>query len=192
MSEAAKKEPHKGKEAAAAAEGGAAAAAGPKKDILGFIVLGVVTLNVMAMGGMGFFMQKMWKKVQDIQSETERLATPEPEEEPPSGKELKAQNLGILYPIESFLVNIASDQGPKFLQTQMEFELGDPGLEDEIARKKPAIRDSIIVLLSSRTYKELREPAGMKKLREDILRAVNNLLTTGKLKDIYFTQFHFN
>src|SRR5262249_4392619 len=114
------------------------------------------------------------------------------EDQSPLGKEMQSPAMGLLYPLDSFLVNISSDQGPKFLQTQMELELGDPGTEDEVARKKAAIRDAIIVLLSSRTYKELREPSGMKKLRVDLLRAINNLLTTGKIKEVYFTQFHFN
>jgi flagellar basal body-associated protein FliL len=33
---------------------------------------------------------------------------------------------------------------------------------------------------------------GMKKLRADLIRAINNLLSGGKIKEIYFTQFHFN
>ena len=100
--------------------------------------------------------------------------------------------MGALYPLDSFLVNVTSPEGPRFLQAQIELELQDPELESEIARKKPAIRDSIIVLLSSRAYTELRDPNGMKKLREDLLRAVNNLLVGGKVKAAYFTQFHFN
>jgi flagellar FliL protein len=94
--------------------------------------------------------------------------------------------------MESFLVNITSDQGPKFLQTQMEFELTDAATEDEVTRKKSAIRDAIIVLLSSRSYKQIRETTGMVTLRHDILRAVNNLLSNGKVREVYFTQFHFN
>lgn len=168
------------------------AEAKPKRDVMGLVLFFLVCLNLATVGGMGFFMQKMWGKIQELQGETAKLNTPPPVEEDTVGKELQPQNLGILYPIESFLVNINSDQGPKFLQTQLEFELSEPALEDEIARKKPAIRDSIIVLLSSRSYKEMRDPAGMKKLRTDLLKAVNGLLSTGKVKEIYFTQFHFN
>jgi flagellar FliL protein len=194
MSEAAaKKLPELKKDASATHA--AVTAAPPKKDMLGIIVFALVTIYLVSVGGMGYFMQKMWGRVQELSAATQKLATAgeeEEEEAPATGKELEPQNLGILYPIESFLVNISSDQGPKFLQTQMEFELSEPALEDEIARKKPAIRDSIIVLLSSKSYKELREPAGMKKLRQDLLKSVNGLLSTGKVKEIYFTQFHFN
>ena len=48
------------------------------------------------------------------------------------------------------------------------------------------------MLLSSKSYRELREPSGMKRLRQDLLRSVNSLLSGGKIREIYFTQFHFN
>lgn len=163
-----------------------------RPDFLGIAIFSLVVINLATVGGMGYFMQLMWNRIGDLQGQTQKLQKSEEPSQSVIGKELQPQNLGSLYPIESFLVNIASDQGPKFLQTQMELELQDPAVEDEIARKKPAIRDAIIVLLSSRSYKELREPAGMRKLRSDLIRVINNLLSTGRIKDIYFTQFHFN
>jgi flagellar FliL protein len=74
----------------------------------------------------------------------------------------------------------------------MELELTDSATEEEITKKKAAIRDAVIVLLSSRSYKQIRETTGMVTLRRDILRAVNNLLTSGQVREVYFTQFHFN
>lgn len=74
----------------------------------------------------------------------------------------------------------------------MELELTDSATEEEITKKKAAIRDAVIVLLSSRSYKQIREASGMVTLRRDILRAVNNLLTSGQVREVYFTQFHFN
>ncbi len=169
-----------------------------KKDLVPLFTFTLVTLNVVMLGVMGFFLNKMWVRVQDL---TVRAQTPvvvektddeEKDKHHEMGKEMTATVQGTLFPMESFLVNITSDQGPKYLQAQMELELSDASLEDEVTRKKAAIRDAIIVLLSSRSYRELREANGMKVLRLDILKAINNLLSTGKVKEIYFTQFHFN
>src|SRR5438874_1986614 len=90
----------------------AAVTSKPKADWLGILIFGLVLLNLGTVGGMGYFMQLMWSRVQDLQSETSKLKRVD---EPTSrqnavGKELQAQSLGTLYPIESFLVNIASDQ----------------------------------------------------------------------------------
>ena len=90
------------------------------------------------------------------------------------------------------MVNVNSEQGSKFLQVQMELELSDPVVEDEVSRKKAAIRDSIIVLLTSRSYQELRASNGLKALRTDVIQSVNHLLSGGKVKDVFFTQYHFN
>ncbi|MEZ4751459.1 MAG: flagellar basal body-associated FliL family protein [Bdellovibrionota bacterium] len=96
------------------------------------------------------------------------------------------------FPLESFLVNLASSEGPKFLQLQMQLELSSPSVEEELIRKKAVIRDSIISLLTSRSYNDLRRTEGMEKLRSDIKGRVNNLLSTGKIQQVFFTQFHFN
>jgi flagellar FliL protein len=164
----------------------------PKVDFLGLVIFGLVTVNLITLGGMGFFLQKMWVRVQELKLQLDRVSAAPTGDEGPLGKEMQPQNLGTLYPLESFLVNIGSEQGPKFLQTQMELELSEPGVEDEISRKKAAIRDGVIMLLTSRSYRELREPDGMKKLRQDLLKSINGLLSSGKVKEIYFTQFHFN
>ncbi len=180
----------------------------PKKDFIPLFTFTLVTMNVVMLGVMGFFLNKMWVRVQDLTVRAQNPIPAEHHEEAgaeaggheggghegghDSGKELTANVQGTLFPMESFLVNITSDQGPKYLQAQMELELSDPSLEDEVTRKKAAIRDAIIVLLSSRSYRELREANGMKVLRVDILKSINNLLSTGKIREIFFTQFHFN
>jgi flagellar FliL protein len=164
-----------------------------KTDLVGIVLLVLVTLNVAAVATLGIVVQKLWSHLGSLQGAVQKLAADEePTEEGTVGKELQTQNLGMLYPLDAFLVNVQSEQGPKFLQTQMELELSDPALEDELSRKKAAVRDAIIVLLSSRSFKELRAANGLKHLREDLVKAINGLLSNGKIKEIYFTQFHFN
>jgi len=167
----------------------------PKKkaDLVGIVLLALVAINLAAVGGLGFYMKRLTLTVHELEEKTTKPATPEgAAEHSPMGKELQPQNLGILYPLEPFLVNINTQQGSKFLQAQIELELADPALEDEISRKKAALRDAVIVLLTSRNYTQLREANGLKNLRSDLVKSLNSLLSTGKVKEVYFTQFHFN
>lgn len=181
----------KHKEAAAPA-----AAAAPKGDKLGLLVLGIVVLNSLAAAGMGFLFLQVLSRITHVEEQSKALEHKLSEEKKPTsspvGKEFIPQELGVLYPLDGFLVNISSERGPRFLQMKLEMELDAPALEDEIALKRPALRDAIIVLLTSRNYAELRDPKGMRKLRADLVRSVNNLLKSGQVKEIYFTQFHFN
>lgn len=167
-----------------------------KIDFLGIAIFLFVLINIGVVFGLGHYLQQLWNELHALQVELNDIKSKPSDDETIDknsfGEEPEPQELGILYPIESFLVNISSGQGTKFLQIQLELEIIDPAVEDEIAKKKPAIRDSIIVLLSSRTYEELRNPSGMTKLREDLVKSINNILITGKIKAVYFTQFHFN
>lgn len=165
-----------------------------KKDWMGLVLLAIVIVNLFALAGMGVLLQKMWGRLEQV-AEVAQRAVESKEAEPKIGglgKELEPHKMGPLYPIENILVNIASDQGPKFLQVQMELELSDPAAEEELKKKKPIVRDAVIVLLSSRSYRELREAEGMAKLRTDLMRSINAILSSGKVKEIYFTQFHLN
>lgn len=187
MAEAAKKPTKDSREETPAKE------TAKQKDWIGIALLAVVALNVLALGGMGYFTQKLWSRVHELQIAARKPAVTSTEEPTSTvGKELQPQNLGVLYALEGFLVNVNSEHGAKFLQAQMELELSDPSLEDEVSRKKAAIRDAIIVLLTSRSYQQLRAPNGLKTLRSDIMQSINHLLATGKVKEVYFTQFHFN
>ncbi|MBI1860163.1 MAG: flagellar basal body-associated FliL family protein [Deltaproteobacteria bacterium] len=188
MAEAAKKEKN-------AVTPAPAPGAAPKKDFISLILLSLVTVNLIALGGMGVFMQKMWGRIHEVSEVAKKAAEAQPVENGAPkglGKEVEAHKMGPLFPVDNILVNINSDQGPKFLQIQMELELTDPAVEEELKKKKPIVRDAILVLLSSRSYRELRESDGMTKLRADLMRSINTLLSAGRVKEIYFTQYHFN
>jgi len=188
-------------------ETGATAPAKPKRDLLTISILVVSILNVAMLVTLGLVVNKMSNKVKEVQEKTTAIIEAANNEEKEReearekkknmearllGKEIGSPTQGTLYPLDSFLVNITSEQGSKFLQTQLEVELGDPALEEEVTKKRAAIRDAIIVLLSSKSYQELREPVGIKNLRTEVQKVLNGLLTTGKIKGVFFTQFHFN
>jgi flagellar FliL protein len=179
----------------------------PKRDLLNLSILGLSLVNVTVLVAMGWFINKMSIKIREVQEKTTSLIEASNSEESERskakekkkqleakliGKELVTAPQGTLYPLDSFLVNIGSDQGAKFLQTQLELELSDPSVEEEVTKKRAALRDAIIVLLSSKSYKELREPNGIKGLRVEVQKAINSLLTTGSIREVFFTQFHFN
>jgi len=166
-------------------------------DLIGILTFCLVLINVVALGGLGYFMKNMWVQVDELKNQSQqiKLAQKQAEtkaEETVVPERLQPQNLGVLYALEGFLINLTSKAGTKYLQTQIELELEDSAVEEEISRKRAVLRDAIIMLLSSRTYEALRKPKGMKELRKDILMVINNVLSTGRVQEIYFTRFHFN
>jgi flagellar FliL protein len=53
----------------------------------------------------------------------------------------------------------------------------------------PQIRDSILMLIGNKTYDELQDIQGKKQLQAELISKLNSILRTGKVKEIYFTDF---
>jgi len=157
-----------------------------ERDFIGFVIVVFSLANLCALGVTLYFLQKLSVKLSEIDLRTQKLAIPE------VGQESPLHGLGILFPLEVFLVNVPSEQGRRFLQVEMELELTQPSVQEEMNRKKSAVRDAILMHLSSRSYREIINPSAVEKLRQDLVRLVNSLLASGKVKNIYFTQYHFN
>ena len=96
--------------------------------------------------------------------------------------------LSIL-PMDPFVVNIAETNGERYLKIVIQLEVSDQGVGAELEQLKPRIRDSILDLLTPKTFKDLMDPAGNQRLREDIAGRINNILQRGKVTKVYFTDF---
>lgn len=94
-----------------------------------------------------------------------------------------------ILPMDPFVVNIAETNGERYLKIVIQLEVSDPGVGPELEQIKPRIRDSILDLLTPKTYKDLADLAGKQRLREDIAGRINNILPQGKVTKVYFTDF---
>jgi len=93
------------------------------------------------------------------------------------------------WPMEAFIVNIADANGERYLKLVLQLEVSEPGVVAELEQLKPRLRDSILDLLTPKTYKDLMDLSGKQRLREDIAGRINNTLTKGKVTKVYFTEF---
>jgi flagellar FliL protein len=55
--------------------------------------------------------------------------------------------------------------------------------------RTPQIRDSILVLLTSKDSGTIRTPQGKAQLRDEITQRVNGLLPKAAVRSAYFTEF---
>lgn len=99
------------------------------------------------------------------------------------------EKLGDIMPLDAFIVNISGEAGKRYLKVTMNLELSSAELTSEISNKMPQIKDSIITVLSAKTSEELLSIEGKFKLKEQILTRMNNFLTTGVVKNLYFVEF---
>jgi flagellar FliL protein len=94
-----------------------------------------------------------------------------------------------ILPMDPFVINIAETNGERYLKIVIQLEVSDPAVGSELEQLKPRIRDSILDLLTPKTYKDLMDLAGKQRLREDIAGRINNILQRGKVTKVYFTDF---
>jgi flagellar FliL protein len=98
-------------------------------------------------------------------------------------------NIGPMYPLNQFIVNLFSEDGSRYLKTTINLELSLPELATELDAKKPLIRDIIIKALSAKSYEEISTIAGKESLKDEIVANVNAVLKDGKINNVFFTDF---
>jgi flagellar protein FliL len=99
------------------------------------------------------------------------------------------QTVAIFWPLDAFIVNLIDNEGERYLKVVMQLEASDQSAVDELNLLKPKVRDNILDLLSAKTYKEMMDPIGKQRLRDEIVLRVNGYLTKGKVLKAYFTEF---
>ncbi len=97
--------------------------------------------------------------------------------------------IGPMYPMDKFIVNLYTEGSDRYIKTAINFELDSPELSAELDLKKPLIRDIVIKTLSAKTYEEISTIRGKENLKDDIVMQVNQVLSDGKVNNIFFTDF---
>jgi flagellar FliL protein len=94
----------------------------------------------------------------------------------------------FLYSLDPFIVNLFDPKSVRYLKLTLQLELA--GItKEEMATQVPKIRDSLIILISSKKLEEVASMEGKLRLREEILFRINRILGEGKTREIYFTDF---
>lgn len=97
--------------------------------------------------------------------------------------------VGIMFPLELFTVNLLSESGRRYLKVEMNLELEGEELALELESKKPVLRDVIIRILSGKSLEEISTVKGKETLKEEIVNDLNQRVKDGKIKNVYFTDF---
>lgn len=93
------------------------------------------------------------------------------------------------YFVKDIIVNPAATAGTRFLNVTLVFEYSKSDLQAELQEQDFRIRDALIGIFISKRIDEVDGPDDKERLRQEILFAVNRLLTKGKVKKVYFTNF---
>ncbi len=91
--------------------------------------------------------------------------------------------------LKPFIVNLQDQSGGRYLKLTLNLELTSPESAGSLKVNDPKIRDSIIILLSSKSYADIGTVEGKYKLRDEIVNRINQFLPDNSVKTAYFTEF---
>lgn len=94
----------------------------------------------------------------------------------------------FVYSLDVITVNLAGS-GKRYLTTEISLEFTGTSVGIELDSKKPLIRDEIINILSSKYFEEISSRKGKEKLSLEIIEVLNSTLESGKIDNLYFSEF---
>ena len=143
----------------------------PPKSKLKLIVL---ASTVLLLGVGGFFGWK-WYAARKVAGETTQ----------------KQEELSIVYPLKSFIVNLADKKGvgKRYLKITMVVEVGGEEQRALVNNKVPQLRDTVLLMLSSRTIAEITTLEAKLELKQLLLARMNRAVGKNVIQRVYFTEF---
>jgi len=143
----------------------------PKKSKLKLIIIAVVVLLIGAGGYIGYSKFKKGK-----------AATAEAKKE---------EKVTIICPLKSFVVNLLDNRGvgKRYLKVTIQLEVEKEEHKLLIENHNPQLRDTVLLLLSSQTLKEINTMEGKLELKQALLSRMKLILGDGVVRRIYFTEF---
>ena len=122
----------------------------------------------------------------EAQEEVEKVEEKTSSEEP---KLIKKKKKSLMFHLDPFIVNLAKSGGNRFLKVTVSLEMSSPDVSFELKKNIKKITDSILLLLSTKVFKDVYSVQGKFTLKSEITTRVNQFLTKGVIKGAYFTEF---
>jgi len=117
------------------------------------------------------------------------------EEETPEGEEAAAaeaqQNAvqDVFLKLDPFIVNLKGNGMKRYLKTSIAIEVEQNIVKKELEMLIPKVRDTILFVLTSKSYNDLFSNEGKIALKHELIAHINRILTSGTIKAIYITDF---
>ena len=96
---------------------------------------------------------------------------------------------GALRALDPFVANLSDEGGGRYLKTTIEVEFTAATPPEGFDLRVPQVRDLVLTLLTSKSFDEIRTPAGKQDLREELIHRINHAFQKEVVKAVYFTDF---
>lgn len=94
----------------------------------------------------------------------------------------------LIHRPKEFTVNLSDKAQRRFLKATIALGYADKGMGRELEQRSVQIRDLIITVLRSFSTAEMATAEGIVELRVKLIQELNAMLTSGEIKEIYFSE----
>lgn len=156
----------------------------PKKKLSGkrkLVILLAVAVLVLGAGGFA-----AWKFLLSPAPAEDALANATGTNQ--TGQEAPAAQ-SQLVTLEPFVVNLSDPMGRRYLKVTMDVEVADATAATELGAAMPKVKDTLLLLLSSKTFAEISSLDKKIELKNEIVDRLNLIIGKSKVRNVYFTEF---
>lgn len=151
------------------------------------ILLFVLLLSIM--GVIAWLISSSSGDESEVKEAPKEAKADKPKVSTPTQRGSDFANIGHMYPLDPFTLNLLSDSGSRYVKCTIELEQNSELLKPELDKKVPIIRDIIIRTLTAKTFEEVSTQKGKERLKDELVGKINEILTDGFIKNVYFTDF---
>jgi flagellar FliL protein len=91
--------------------------------------------------------------------------------------------------MNKLLVNVAGTMGSRYLLVSLSLVGNDPDFNNKIQESEPQLRDMACGTLAAKTLADLEQPGARNLIRNELIRAFNNVLNGPVVQELYLTEF---
>lgn len=142
-----------------------------KKSPIKFLVIGLVLMIIIPV--IGFFVAS---KFIFQEAKEEEVAE-------------DVREVGLVHSHKVVVVNIANTRATRYLRAGVSFEVPTENVVAELIERESQISDLLIMILSNKELDDLVDFSGKNLIRKEIVEKINGKLVSGKIKNVYFTEF---
>lgn len=162
---------------------------------LKFIIIGVVAVLVLGAGGYFGYNKFFASKAETAHKAVvpqQQMAVQQVQGQQVQGQQA-AQTGSYLqqvvsektFALDEFLVNLADEDGKRYLKVKVSLGYDNKKLDTELEEKKPILRDAIISVLRTKKAADI-SAKGIDGIKMEIIQRINLALTKGQLNNVYF------
>jgi flagellar FliL protein len=146
------------------------------------LVLILLATNVLSLAGVG----AAWFLAPSIATPPAEAGEEEQEAEQ---EERDLADIGVTVEVGKFTINLSDPGSPRYLKAKIQAAVSSESTKEEVKERNGQLRDVAISYLSSLSLSDTQGARAKEDIRESLRKRMNNLLRSGEVLDIFFTEF---